>query len=122
MSRSTEAVAPDHPYVSRREGVCGGRAAVTGTRIAGWVVARRYRAGGMIEEMLEEWPHLGAAQLFDALSYLSDHAAAIDLDIEANRSAGRGVVRTASAAEAAAVAAAAAPRGFAGGPIRTGRP
>ncbi len=82
---SKETIPAEHPYVARQDGICGGRAAVRGTRIAVWNIALSYQAGATIDEMMEDWPHLGAAQLFDALSYYHDHTSAIEADIADNR-------------------------------------
>ena len=45
-----------------------------------------WRLGVPVEEITLDFPHLSLAQVFDALSYYSDHTAEINSHIEANRS------------------------------------
>jgi uncharacterized protein (DUF433 family) len=47
-----------HPHIERREGVCGGRPVVAGTRFAvGSVVGYVLRQGMTPEELVAEFPH-----------------------------------------------------------------
>jgi uncharacterized protein (DUF433 family) len=72
---------PVHAYIIRTEGVCGGRPAIRGTRIAVSAVAFRHRRGESVDDMLEAWPHLNPAQIYDALSYYYDHQKEIDDEV-----------------------------------------
>ena len=74
--------AVQHAYVVRQPGVCGGRPTIRGTRITVEAVAYRHKCGESVDEMLEAWPHLTAAQLYDAISFYYDYRAEIDADIE----------------------------------------
>ena len=68
-----------HPHVTRTEGVCGGEPVIRGTRFTvRAVVAYVLRYGMTVEEVLREWTHLTAAQVYDALSYYYDHKDEID--------------------------------------------
>ena len=70
-----------HAYVACVKGVCGGRPTIRGTRIAVSEVAFKHRRGDSVDEMLEAWPHLNPAQIYDALSYYYDHQAEIDEEV-----------------------------------------
>jgi uncharacterized protein (DUF433 family) len=48
-------------------------------------VVELWRGGTPAEEITLDLPHLTLAQVFDALSYYSDHTAEINEHIEANR-------------------------------------
>ena len=64
-----------HPYVTRKPGVGGGRPIIAGTRIKVSLIAREYDLMGMSpKEILQAHPHLTLAQIHDALSYYYDHA------------------------------------------------
>ncbi|MGE0827193.1 MAG: DUF433 domain-containing protein, partial [Candidatus Binatia bacterium] len=57
----------EHPYIVRVAGICGGRPIIKGTRISVRHIAERYRAGDTVEEILQGYPHLQGAAVFDAL-------------------------------------------------------
>jgi uncharacterized protein (DUF433 family) len=70
-----------HPHIERREGVCGGRPVLAGTRfpvrsVVGYVL----RQGMTPEELVAEFPRLTLASVHDALSYYYDHREEIDAD------------------------------------------
>ena len=74
-----------HPHIERREGVCGGRPVLAGTRfpvrsVVGYVL----RQGMTPEELVVEFPYLSLASVHDALSYYYDHREEIDADAQAN--------------------------------------
>ncbi len=71
-------------YIIRSPGVCGGRPVIRGTRIVVSSVAFRHRRGDSVDEMLEAWPHLTPAQIYDALSYYYDNKEAIDEEVAAS--------------------------------------
>jgi len=78
------AVKVKHPYVEKRQGVCGGRAVVKGTRIPVWLIFKRYRSGESLEEIQEAYRHLSPSQILDAVGYAFDHLEEIVRDIEEN--------------------------------------
>lgn len=75
----------EHPYIVHVTGVCGGRPIIKGTRISVRHIAELYKAGDTVEEILQSYPHLQGAAVFDALSYYLDHQAEIEQEITDNR-------------------------------------
>lgn len=73
-----------HPYVTKRQTVCGGRSIIDGTRIPVWSLIKWYKIGMSIEEIMREFPDLPPAQVHDAFSYYYDHQAEIERDIWEN--------------------------------------
>ena len=74
-----------HPHIEHREGVCGGRPVLAGTRFpVRSVVAYVLRQGMTPEELVAEFPHLTLASVHDALSYYYDHREEIDGDAWTN--------------------------------------
>jgi uncharacterized protein (DUF433 family) len=68
-----------YEHIAKGEGLCGGQAAIEGTRIAVWhIVDYNYRAGMSVEEILAEWDYLTPAQVFGALAYYHDNKEEID--------------------------------------------
>lgn len=63
---------------------CGGCAVVVGTRIRVATILACYRQGMTIEEILQEYPHLRAADVHDALAYAYEHPEEIEADLEAD--------------------------------------
>ena len=78
----------EHPYVSRRPGVCGGYPVIRGTRFpVRSVVEYVFRQGMTPDEVVREWDFLSLAQVYDALSYYYDHRAEVDRSIRENERA-----------------------------------
>jgi uncharacterized protein (DUF433 family) len=75
----------EHPYIVRIQGVCGGRPIIKGTRISVRHIAQLYKAGNLVEEMVQAHPQLSAAAVFDAISYYLDHQPEIEQEIAENR-------------------------------------
>ncbi len=73
-----------HPYVTQTSGVCGGRPVIEGTRTPVKALISYYRMNYTVTEILEGFPGLTAAQLYDALSYYYDHQAEMDADMDAD--------------------------------------
>ena len=79
------AVKVKHPYVTRKKGVCGGKPAITGTRIPVWAIAGWRRQGYSAERIQRGiYPSLGLAEIYDALSYYHDHKEEIDQQLAEN--------------------------------------
>src|SRR3990172_7099852 len=74
----------EHAYISTTPGVCGGEPIIKGTRIAVRMIAGWYKMGRTPDEILELYPHLNLAKIYDALSYYHDHQKEIDKLIEEN--------------------------------------
>jgi len=74
-----------HPYITRKQGVCGGKPIIAGTRIKVAQIAIEYdRMGWSADEIVQVHPHLTLAQIHDALSYYYDHVEEINADIRAD--------------------------------------
>ena len=69
-------------HIDHNPGIGGGRAIIRGSRIAVSNVAYRHCRGESVDEILEAWPHLTPAQVYDALAYYYDHKYEIDREIE----------------------------------------
>jgi uncharacterized protein (DUF433 family) len=75
----------EHLYVVMDPEILGGEPIVKGTRTPVRAVVELWRLGIVPEEIPGRLPHLTLAQVFDALSYYSDHQAEINRHIERNR-------------------------------------
>jgi uncharacterized protein (DUF433 family) len=75
----------EHPYIVRVPGVCGGRPIIKETRISVRHIAEAYKAGDLVDEILQAHPHLSAASVYDAISYYLDHQIEIEQEIAENR-------------------------------------
>ena len=74
-----------HRYVVRDAGILGGEPIIADTRTPVRAIIELYRMGISPEEVPASLPHLTLAQVFDALSYYSDHREEINGYIERNR-------------------------------------
>ncbi len=75
----------EHPYIVTEDGILSGEPIVTGTRTPVRAIVELWRIGIAPEVIPSHLPHLTVAQVFDALSYFSDHQAEINQYIERNR-------------------------------------
>ena len=71
----------EHPYVTRRRGIQGGSPIIKGTRIPVSTIIIYYRQGKDIDEILELYPQLTPAQVYDTLSYYYDHQQEMEREI-----------------------------------------
>lgn len=74
-----------HCYIITDEEILGGEPIIHGTRTPVRAIVELWRSGLAPEEILAHLPHLGLAEIFDALSYYHDHRAEIEGYIEENR-------------------------------------
>lgn len=74
-----------HPYIIRNERILGGEPIIKGTRTPVRAIVEKWRMGTPPEAIPDGLPHLTVAQVFDALSYYSDHQEEINAYIERNR-------------------------------------
>lgn len=74
-----------HRYIVSDPEILGGEPIVAGTRTPVRAVVEIWRQGASPETIPGHLPHLTLAQVFDALSYYSDHQAEINDYIESNR-------------------------------------
>ncbi|MFQ6056884.1 MAG: DUF433 domain-containing protein [Methanosarcinales archaeon] len=72
-----------HPYITSKKGYCGGKPIIVGTKFPVRSVVIYVLGQGMTpEELVEEFPHLNIAQVYDVLSFYYDHKEEIDKEIE----------------------------------------
>ncbi|HIE26224.1 TPA: DUF433 domain-containing protein [Candidatus Poribacteria bacterium] len=85
MSEAAALKKINHPYITKKEGVCGGKPIIAGTRIKVAQIAIEYdQMGKTSDEIIQAHPHLTLAQVHDALSYYYDNIEEIQTDIRAN--------------------------------------
>lgn len=72
-------------YVTRNPEILGGEPIITGTRTPVRAIVGLWRLGIQPEEILDHFPHLALAQVFDALSFYLDHQVEINALIEQNQ-------------------------------------
>ena len=77
--------ATEHLYIVRNEQILNGEPIIKGTRTPVRAIVETWRMGISPEEIPKGMPHLTLAQIFDALSYYSDHQDEINIYIEQNR-------------------------------------
>lgn len=77
--------ATEHYYIVTDDQILSGEPVVRGTRTSVRAIVELWRQGVAPEEIPRHLPHLSLAQVFDALSYYSDHTPEINLHIERNR-------------------------------------
>jgi uncharacterized protein (DUF433 family) len=78
-------LATQHRYIVTDPEILGGEPIVSGTRTPVRAIVELWRLGITPEAIPSRLPHLTLAQVFDALSYFSDHQAEILEHIERNR-------------------------------------
>jgi len=75
-----------HPHITLDTQVCGGSPIIAGTRFpVRTVIFYVLQLGYTPEELVERFPHLTLAQVYDALAYYYDNRQEIESDIAANR-------------------------------------
>ncbi|MEJ7616005.1 MAG: DUF433 domain-containing protein [Pyrinomonadaceae bacterium] len=77
--------ATEHLYIVMDERILSGEPIIRGTRTPVRAIVETWRLGVAVEEITLHLPHLTQAQVFDALSYYSDHMDEINHYIERNR-------------------------------------
>ena len=77
----------EHPHIVRIGGVCGGRPIIAGTRISVRTIVERTRLSDKPERIVDDYPHLTLAQVYDALSYYHEHPQEIEQYIAENKAA-----------------------------------
>ncbi len=70
-----------HSHVEKTPAKYEGKAVIKGTRIPVASIVNHYRSGMSMEELLEGYPSITPAQLFDALSYYFDNKEEIDKEL-----------------------------------------
>lgn len=77
--------ASEHRYVTTDSQILNGEPVIRGTRTPVRAIVELWRMGVPPEELPKRLPHLTLAQIFDALSYYSDHQEEIHGYIKRNR-------------------------------------
>jgi len=77
--------ATEHCYVVTDPKILNGEPIIKGTRVPVRAIVEIWRKGVTPEEIVLGLPHLTLAQVFEALSYYSDHQEEINKYIEINR-------------------------------------
>jgi len=75
----------EYRYIVRDEKILGGEPVIRGTRTPVRAVVENWRLGLSPEEIVIHMPHLKLAQIFEALSYYSDHQEEINNYIKENQ-------------------------------------
>jgi uncharacterized protein (DUF433 family) len=77
-----------HPYIISRKNYCGGSPVIVGTKFPVRAVVHYVLKQGLApEELVQEFPHLTLAQIYDALSYYYDHKDDIEQELAENTEA-----------------------------------
>jgi uncharacterized protein (DUF433 family) len=74
-----------HFYIVTNDQILSGEPIIKGSRTPVRAIVELWRQGLPPEVIPSQLPHLTLAQVFDALSYYSDHQAEINKYIELNR-------------------------------------
>jgi len=77
----------EHPHIVRLEGIRGGEPVIKGTGISVRTIVERTRLGDKPEQIVEDYPYLTLAQVYDALSYYYEHPQEIEQYIAENEAA-----------------------------------
>ena len=75
----------EHPYIITDDQILGGEPIIKGTRTPVRAIVEIWRSGTHPADIPNHLPHLSLGQVFDALSYYSDHQKEIQRYIEENR-------------------------------------
>jgi uncharacterized protein (DUF433 family) len=75
----------EHLYIVTDDQILGGEPIIEGTRTPVRAIVELWRQGIVPETVPAHLPHLTLAQVFDALSYYSDHQEVINQYIEHNQ-------------------------------------
>jgi uncharacterized protein (DUF433 family) len=70
--------------ITKIPGVCGGEACIAGTRIAIWLLVEARRLGITEVQLLQDYPHISAADLVNAWIYADAYPQEIAAAILAN--------------------------------------
>jgi uncharacterized protein (DUF433 family) len=73
--------------ITKTPGVCGGEACIAGTRIAIWLLVEAQQLGISEAQLLQDYPHITAADLVNAWVYANAYADEISALILANNEA-----------------------------------
>jgi len=78
-------IATEYKYIVKDDEILGGEPVIKGTRTSVRAIVESWRLGLSPEEIVIHMPHLKLSQIFEALSYYSDHQEEILEYIEKNK-------------------------------------
>ncbi len=78
----------DHPHIYTSPTMHRGEPTIRGSAISVRTIVERTRLGDSPERILQGYPHLSLAKIYDALSYYYDHTEEIEKYIRENEEAG----------------------------------
>ncbi len=78
-------ISTQHRYIVQDSQILNGEPIIEATRTPVRAVIELWRQGVAPEDIPNRLPHLSLAQVFDALSYFSDHQQEVNAYIERNR-------------------------------------
>jgi uncharacterized protein (DUF433 family) len=73
--------------ISKTSGICGREACIAGTRIAVWLLVEAQKLGISEAQLLQDYPHITAADLVNAWAYADAHPEEIKRAIQINNEA-----------------------------------
>jgi uncharacterized protein (DUF433 family) len=79
-------IVTEYKYIVKDKGILSGEPVIKGTRTPVRAVVENWRLGLSPEEIVIHMPHLTLAQVFESLSYYSDHQIDINGFIEKTKS------------------------------------
>ncbi|GAB1539105.1 DUF433 domain-containing protein [Scytonema sp. NUACC21] len=79
-----KSVSSDAKGITKTPGVCGGEACIEGTRIAVWLLVEARQLGISEAQLLQDYPHITAADIVNAWIYADAHPEEIEAAIRAN--------------------------------------
>jgi uncharacterized protein (DUF433 family) len=80
----TQTISVGAKGITKTIGVCGGEACIAGTRIAVWLLIEARRLGITEAQLLQDYPHISAADLVNAWVYADAHPEEIEAAINKN--------------------------------------
>jgi uncharacterized protein (DUF433 family) len=80
----TKAIGTGAKGITKTPGVCGGEACIGGTRIAVWLLVEARQINITEAQLLQDYPHITAADLVNAWAYTDAHPEEIKAAIHAN--------------------------------------
>lgn len=83
----TQTLALGSRGITKTQGVCGGEACIARTRIPVWLLVESHRQGVREAQMLNDYPHISAADLVNAWAYAQAYPDEIEAAIGRNQAA-----------------------------------
>ena len=84
IQRLTKTISGGARGITKTPGVCGGEACIAGTRVAVWLLVEARRLGISEAQLLDDYPHITAANLVNAWAYADAHREEVEATIRAN--------------------------------------